>query len=113
VNTPDGEPIAPATAGAIGELRVCADLMERGFEVFRALSQARHSCDIVALRNGLMLRIEVRTGTQRTPSTGYVSYMKNRSLRTYSDRPSYAQEPDHYAVMWQGELIRYDPELPM
>ena len=106
--------IAPATTGAIGELRVCADLMERGYEVFRALSQSRHSCDLVAMRGAFMLRIEVRTGTRRPDSTGHVTYLKNHTLRKHrTGSLAYTQEPDHYAVLWKGELDRYDPPLPM
>ena len=105
------ENIAPATVGAIGELRVCADLLERGYEVFRALDQARHSCDLIALKGNLILRIEVRSGNGIYAPTGYVSYSKNRSSRTHNRRIWHI-EPDHYAVLWKGELQRYDPPLP-
>lgn len=47
--------------GAIAELKVAAVLMERGWEVFRAL--APHAgCDLVAIKGSKMWLIEVRTG---------------------------------------------------
>lgn len=47
--------------GAISELLVAADLLERGYEVFRAVSQSC-SCDLVATKPNVFLSIEVRTG---------------------------------------------------
>jgi Holliday junction resolvase len=52
--------LSTSTIGAINELRVAGDLMTKGYEVFRALSPAC-SCDLVALKNGVLSRIEVRT----------------------------------------------------
>jgi hypothetical protein len=52
--------------GAIAECRVCVDLLQRGFHVFRAVSF--HSpVDIVAFRgdDGPAFRIEVRTAYRR------------------------------------------------
>jgi hypothetical protein len=46
--------------GAVNELRVSQDLMIRGYEVFRALA-ADASCDLIALKDGKTLRIQVRT----------------------------------------------------
>jgi hypothetical protein len=53
--------ISPGTVGAIAELAVAVDLMERGYDVFRAVSPAC-SCDLAVLSGGELLRIEVRTG---------------------------------------------------
>lgn len=44
--------------GAQRELRVSLDLMSKGFEVFRPMHPT--SCDILALKHGLTLRIEVK-----------------------------------------------------
>jgi hypothetical protein len=49
------------TIGAISELRVAADLLAKGYEVFRALSPSC-SCDLAILQKGKLLRVEVRTG---------------------------------------------------
>lgn len=60
----DHEPTLPsATTGAISELVVSADLLRRGFHVFRALSPSC-PCDLVGLDgNGKMIRFEVRTSS--------------------------------------------------
>lgn len=56
--------------GAIAELLVAADLLNKGYEVFRALSSGC-SCDIAVLKSGKLLRIEVKT--RRRTSSGNVS----------------------------------------
>ena len=61
------------TVGAISELRVASFLLEAGYEVFRSLSPSC-SCDLAILKNGYLLRIEVRTG-YRT-SSGIVATMR-------------------------------------
>lgn len=45
--------------GVRSELLVCIDLIEKGFEVFRAMSN--NSCDLIALKNGRCFRLEVKT----------------------------------------------------
>ncbi len=53
--------IPASTVGAMHELLVAADLMRRGYEVFRSLSPAA-SCDLLIRRDdGLTARVEVRT----------------------------------------------------
>jgi hypothetical protein len=52
--------IHPTYVGASSELLVCADLLLKGFEVFRSVS-TNCSCDIVALKNGKLLRVESKT----------------------------------------------------
>lgn len=52
--------LSPLKVGAISELKVAYDLMEKGFDVFRALAQ-NACCDLIAVKNNLMIRIEVRT----------------------------------------------------
>lgn len=53
--------LASGTVGAISEMRAAIDLMGQGFEVFRALSPSC-SCDLAVLKNGAVVRVEVRTG---------------------------------------------------
>ncbi len=53
--------LATGTMGALSELLICADLMKRGWEVFRALSP-HSNCDVLALKNGILLKLEIRTG---------------------------------------------------
>lgn len=55
---PQGE-MASGTVGAIGELLVAVDLLEKGYEVFRALSPAC-SCDLVVYKGGRGTRVEVK-----------------------------------------------------
>jgi len=53
-----------AITGAANELRVAADLMMRGYTVFRALD-GRASCDLIALEDNpakFPIRVQVRTG---------------------------------------------------
>lgn len=52
---------AQGTVGAISELLVSVDLMNRGFNIFRSLSP-HAPCDLVATRGEGTFRIEVKTG---------------------------------------------------
>jgi hypothetical protein len=49
--------LSTGTVGAISELRVCADLLAKGYEVFRAVSQSC-SCDLAILKNQKLTRID-------------------------------------------------------
>jgi len=60
------------TTGAIAELIISADLLGRGYEVFRAVSPSA-SCDLIIMREGQMQRVEVRMGRTH-PTTGRLSY---------------------------------------
>lgn len=60
---PEGEKIPSGTVGAVTELVIAADLMRKGWHVFRALSPACF-CDLVAYKDGQHRFIEVRTGTR-------------------------------------------------
>jgi predicted nucleic acid-binding Zn ribbon protein len=64
--------ICSATVGTIGELRVSLDLLTKGYEVFRAMSPAA-SCDLAVLKNGKLLRIEVRTSHYDAKGKPYAS----------------------------------------
>ena len=52
-------PLSSATLGASQELRVCVDLLLKGYEIFRAVSPAC-SCDIIVLKEKKLIKIEVR-----------------------------------------------------
>lgn len=45
--------------GTMFELLVAADLLKRGFEVFKSVSHAA-SCDLIAHKDGYLIRIEVK-----------------------------------------------------
>jgi hypothetical protein len=52
------------TVGAMAELLAATDLLMKGFEVFRAVSPSA-SCDLAILKEGKLLKVEVRTGYKR------------------------------------------------
>jgi len=62
------------TVGAISEILVSADLLKKGYEVFRAISPSC-SCDLAMLKDNKLLRVEVRTG--RNSATGKLYYSSN------------------------------------
>ena len=88
------------TTGAINELLVATDLMKRGVGVFRALSPSCQ-CDLVALVDGKLLRVEVTTG-YRGP--------KSREL-TWPSKDKNRFEV--LAVVERGGAITYMPEIPL
>jgi hypothetical protein len=47
--------------GTIGELLTACDLLKKGYEVFKSVSH-QCSCDLIASKDGKLLRIEVKTG---------------------------------------------------
>jgi len=91
--------ISPGAVGALNELRASVDLMLRGWEVFRALSPSS-PCDMVAFRNGTLLRVEVTTG-YITPGTGKLAYSKHIK-----------DKRDILAVVLHNGSISYFPDLP-
>jgi hypothetical protein len=88
--------LSPGTRGAVSELRVAADLMERGYEVFRALSPSC-SCDIAVLKDGRLLRIECRTGRYLKECRYFKSTQRLRA--------------DVLAVILHDKIV-YEPDLP-
>lgn len=58
-----GHKISTGKRGAISEMLVACDLLNKGFEVFRAVS-ASASCDLVIFNDNEIVRIEVRTGNR-------------------------------------------------
>lgn len=67
-----GPELTRGTIGAISELRAATNLMEMGFHVFRSLSP-QSPCDLIAMKDGKMIRVEVRTGSEYK-FTGNVSF---------------------------------------
>lgn len=61
---PDGD-LSTATVGAMHELLVCTELMKHNYYVFRAQSPAC-PCDLLAMKNRTLFRIEVTTGYHGT-----------------------------------------------
>lgn len=84
------------TTGAISELRVAIDLMSKGYDVFRALSPSC-SCDLAILKEGKLLKIEVRTAHKNVRG---VLYKTGRNTKV-----------DHFAWVAPDEIV-YEPLLP-
>jgi hypothetical protein len=59
--------------GAMNELIAAADLISKGYEVFRSVSPAS-SCDLIILKEGRTQLVKVRTG-QRHSRTGKIRLM--------------------------------------
>lgn len=91
--------VAPGTIGAISELLITADLMNRGFHVFRGVGP-HCSCDLIAVAKNVMLRVEVKTGAKY--KNGY-----NRSTRDYDP-----EKFDVLAVVTRDDGVIYRPGLP-
>lgn len=93
-------PINTGVIGAMSELVVSADLLRRGFYVFRSLSQSS-PCDLIALRdNNHVLRIEVSTAWEGSNGKLYTS--KNRASEKY----------DVLAlVLPQTNAVTYEPTI--
>jgi PD-(D/E)XK endonuclease len=88
--------ISRSSAGAIGELRVSADLLSKGYNVFRAVSPAC-PCDLIAMKDGAITRIEVKTA----------KYNKRGDL--YYPKP-YSNQFDCLALVL-SDGITYQPSL--
>ena len=53
--------ISNGSRGATSELKVTVDLLEKGWSVFRSVNQ-HAPCDLVAVKEKAVIRIEVKTG---------------------------------------------------
>ena len=91
----NGITLSKSTKGALAEMRVTVDLIEKGYEVFRAVSPAT-SCDFVICKNNTTLRLEVKS---RGLSSGG---------NIYKPPPHKA---DVIAILYQDEIIKYTPDL--
>jgi len=95
---PEGVKISPGTIGAITELMVSTDLLQKGYHVFRAQSPSC-PCDLIAFMTGnAAIKIEVKTGVIDSV-TGKRSHgeLKNNEF-------------DILAVVYP-DGIRYEPDL--
>lgn len=65
IPTQRSDGLNPGDSGALAELIVTADLMRRGWHVFRAVSPAS-PCDLVIVRGSTIRRVEVKTARKTT-----------------------------------------------
>lgn len=62
--------LCAGTKGAYAELLACAVLLGRGYDVYRSVSPNAR-CDLVIIKKGRMLKIEVRTGRSGDDSISF------------------------------------------
>lgn len=98
--SPAGPVVAKHAVGAASELVVAADLLRRGYQVFRAVSGSSRT-DLVAYKDDSdrPLKIEVKRGS--VVQAGYVRYSKNTPVGRY----------DVLAVATDSAVL-YEPDLP-
>ena len=72
---PVAHDLSTGTVGALSELRAAADLLSKGYEVFRAMSPST-SCDLVILKDGKLTRVEVKSG-RTNKKNGSICYATN------------------------------------
>jgi Holliday junction resolvase-like predicted endonuclease len=89
----DGQLLPSSVTGAIHELLVCAELMKKGYYVFRAQSPAC-PCDLVAMKDGDLFKIEVTTGRN---STSKLSFPKKKGSYLF----------DFMAIVLKDNSIRW------
>ncbi len=89
-----------SVVGTISELVVCLDLMKRGYSVFRPMNGCE-SCDIIALKGGKMIRVEVTTGVRCIGGT----------LTHKKKRPP-GEVFDILGVVERNDTITYSPKIP-
>lgn len=92
------EPLNCSAKGAINEHRVMLDLMERGYEVYRAINGGA-PLDLVAIRGDEIVRVEVTVGVRYEP-TGWICVPNSKKDRTRFDV---------LAIVVNGQ-INYDPQ---
>jgi hypothetical protein len=91
--------VCTGTVGAIGELRVCVDLLIKGYNVYRSVSPASES-DLAVTKGKRFYRIEV--------TTGYLDYKGNIiNNKKYADQSKF----DIVAIVLTSGEITYMPEL--
>jgi hypothetical protein len=88
--------LSASTIGAISELAVCADLLSKGYDVFRSVSPGAQ-CDLIAQKDGNLIRVEVKTNARKPDSYnvcdilasyggGYIAYHRVTGSRKKAER---------------------------
>jgi hypothetical protein len=84
--------------GAESELIACADLLHRGWHVYRSVS-ATAPCDLVIIKHGGVLRVEVKTGNAI-----------NQGKRSVRKEDEFEPRYDVLAIVFEGK-VTYKPNL--
>jgi Holliday junction resolvase-like predicted endonuclease len=103
--------------GTIGELACAAYMAREGYDVFFDTS-GKTSFDFIAHKNGILIRVQVKTTSTRTPEdTGWIVTLKaTRPNRTRSKHIQFDRnscdvlavfiEPDNRVVVIQANTIK-------
>ena len=68
-----------ASEGALGEMLVVADLMCKGYQVFRAVSPSA-DFDLIVLKGGELKRVEVTKGNMRNGKLTWPAHPRPRDI---------------------------------
>lgn len=90
--------ITTAQVGYVSLMKVCIDLIFKEYEVFTSIHEA--SCDIIALKNNKMVRIEVKTG-----------YFRNSKFRTGATKHQEGKYDIFAAYDPKHDKVIYSPKL--
>ena len=85
--------------GAVSELIICADLLKKGFYVFRAVSPSCF-CDLIVTDGKKTLKIEVKSG--RKTKNGVIHFQKNSS---------HLELIDIFAVAFKNSIKYFDTKF--
>lgn len=97
--------------GAMSELRIAIDLTLRGYEVFRALEPSA-TCDLIALKDGKCLRVQVKTATTYTYAAGGVKLVCSRGASGQYDLLAMVHR-ETQAISYEspfGEEVSLEPQ---
>jgi hypothetical protein len=89
--------VSSSTKGAIGELKVCAHLLEQGWAVYRAVSPSA-PFDLAIAKGDKLLRIEVRTA----------NYLRSGAISAAFSKDT--GKFDHYAFVLPDKIV-FQPDL--
>jgi hypothetical protein len=90
-------PLKSRISGAIAELLAAADLMARGYEVYRPIINT-HGFDLIAVKNDTMTSIEVRTAWRKADGKMTLPFKST-------------SQAQHHAFVIAGEPVLYKPPL--
>jgi hypothetical protein len=99
--TIDGIEMPCASVGGFSEMIVCADLLKRGFYVFRSITP-NAPYDVIAIKNNDIKKIEIRTALKGVRGNCRIGKKIN-----HKENP-----PDNFAgVLFENNSCFYEPEL--
>lgn len=94
-----GIKLSSHTIGCIGEMLVCADLMQKGWDVYRSISP-HAPVDLMARRDRKTVAVEVRSGRKKLDG------------RVVFGKPLREKSWEVIAVVLPDGEIHYQPEMP-